>query len=754
MGYLDELNEVQRKAATAIHGPVMVIAGPGSGKTRVLTYRISHMIKERIDPFNILALTFTNKAAREMKERIHQLAGNEAKNLWMGTFHSIFARLLRYKAEKIGYTSNFTIYDTEDSKRLLKTILKEQNFDEKKYKPNVVFNRISSLKNSLISPEDYLKHPDLVADDEAAGRPEFGLAYSLYVKRCFKAGAMDFDDLLFQTWKLISLHPDVLYEFQHRFRYILIDEYQDTNYAQYTVTNMFAAVFQNICVVGDDAQSIYSFRGANIENILNFEKDYPELQTFRLEQNYRSSKVIVRAANEIIQKNRGQIPKTIWTDNAEGEKITLFETATDNEEGRKIVDYIFESAMQYQIKYKDFCILYRTNAQSRAFEEGLRKQNIPYKIFGGLSFYQRKEVKDLLAYLKVIINPRDEESLRRIINYPTRGIGNTSLNKMSIIANDNDVPIWDVLSAVQAAGITGRTKEKVQAFRIMIEHYQGRLEKEDAYEIAKDVAKQTGLLKLLHADKTVEGVSRFENLQELLNSIQEFVDSKKEQAAESELSDEEKIDFGLSAYLQEVTLMTTMDSEEEHQDYVSLMTIHSAKGLEFQNVCVVGLEEDLFPSFMASNSREDLEEERRLFYVAVSRAERRLVLSYAGTRYRFGRLHYTEPSRFIEDLPDGIINFKKAKKVVAKTPSQPSFNKVGAQLQRHKDNQYEHSPTANFKEDDANLLQIGNEVEHRRFGFGKVLTLEGETHNKMALIEFKKAGQKKIMLRFAKLRIL
>ena len=752
VSFLEELNEVQKQAAEAIEGPVMVIAGPGSGKTRVLTYRIAHMVHEGIDPFNILALTFTNKAAREMRERIERIVGGNARSLWMGTFHSVFARLLRYKAEKIGYPPDFTIYDTQDSQNLMKTIIKEQNLNDKIYKPNVVLNRISWAKNKLIGPVEYKKNVDFIADDEAASKPKMAMLYELYAKRCFKAGAMDFDDLLFKMWELISNNADILYEFQQRFRYILIDEYQDTNHAQYVITKMLAAMFENICVVGDDAQSIYSFRGANIQNILSFQEDYPDVKLYRLEQNYRSTKNIVKAANELITNNKMQIPKTIWTDNSKGKGLKYFQADSDGEEGRMVADHIFESAMQEKKKYSEFAVLYRTNAQSRSFEESLRKRNIPYRVYGGLSFYQRKEIKDLLAYLKITVNPHDEESLRRVINYPTRGIGKTTVEKLTVFANDNDVSIWTVIQSIENFGFASRTTNNLRAFAVMIESFAAMLEKKDAYELANHIANSTGLLKDLYNDKTVEGVSRYENIQELLNSIKEYTVTAEETPTEN--PDEQERDTSLSAYLQNVSLLTTQDDTGEIEDHVSLMTLHASKGLEFSNVYIGGVEEGLIPSALASYSREELEEERRLFYVGITRAKEQLVLSVAKTRYRFGKLTFGEESRFISEIPESIIeNPRKPERVRKAESDDLKFSTVVSNLKQVKKN-YQHKASSNFKADDPQDLQVGMQVEHQRFGFGKVVNMDGDSHNKIAHIFFEKAGNKKIMLRYAKLRIM
>ncbi|MEX0810641.1 MAG: UvrD-helicase domain-containing protein [Chitinophagales bacterium] len=760
MDYLKELNESQRKAVKHIEGPLMIIAGPGSGKTRVLTYRIAHLIEQGIDPFNILSLTFTNKAAREMRERIEQIKGMEARNIWMGTFHSVFARILRVESDRIGYPSNFSIYDTQDSRNLIKNIVKEQGLNDKLYKANIVQFRISNAKNSLIGPQAYQSNPDLTSEDESNGRPKIGKIYEIYAQRCFQSGAMDFDDLLMKTYELINKYPDILLKYQDKFRYILIDEYQDTNFAQYLITKTLADRFQNICVVGDDAQSIYSFRGANIQNILNFERDYPDLKVFKLEQNYRSSQQIVKAANEIISKNKNQLPKTIWTENQDGDRIKIRATVSDSEEGRQISAEIQDLRTHERIPASEFAILYRTNAQSRSFEEGLRRLNIPYKIYGGLSFYQRKEVKDLVAYLKLVVNPKDEESLRRVINYPKRGIGQTTVEKLTVIANEHGRSIWQVIENIQIYPLSSRVVNQISDFVNMIKSFQTMLKDKDAFELAMHIAKSTKLLQELGSDKTVEGLSRFENIQELLNGIKEF-------AEQDEVVQDEDLpsDRGLGAYLQNVSLLTDQDEKEGDEERVKLMTIHAAKGLEFENVFVVGMEENLFPSQMAMNSREELEEERRLFYVAATRAKQRLSLSYATTRYRFGDLQYQEPSRFLEDIPieltESIGRRPEVSTGIPRDIRNPwgSFES-GSREKRHvvkpqaaPPPKPKHQASSDFKPDDTAELQSGMEVEHMKFGFGKVLNVEGNGPNKIATIHFNGLGQKKVMLKFAKLKI-
>ena len=748
--YLEELNEEQRKAVLSTEGPSLIIAGAGSGKTRVLTYRIAHLMKaQQVDPFNILALTFTNKAASEMRHRIESIVGNEARNIWMGTFHSVFARILRIEGHHIGYPSNFTIYDTDDSKSLIKAIIKELNLDDKVYKPNVVYNRISGAKNRLISWREYQNNPLYQADDESALKPMMGKIYQVYVQRCIKAAAMDFDDLLFNTYILFRDHADVLNKYQQWFHYVLIDEFQDTNIAQYMITKKLAAVRENIAVVGDDAQSIYAFRGAEIHNILNLEKDYPELKIFKLEQNYRSTKNIVHAANTVIKKNRSQIPKKLWTGNPDGELLELIKANSDNEEGKLVASSIFETKVNHKVSNRDFAVLYRTNSQSRSIEEALRRMNIKYRIVGGLSFYQRKEIKDLLSYLRFSVNQNDEQALKRIINLPKRGVGPGTLNKIVVTAYENEVDLWDVIENTSNIG-TGRGVAGIQDFVALIKRFMIEIERKDAYEAASFIAKESGLLKELYEDKTVEGLSRYENVQELLNAIKEFVDNK------------ENTDKSLSAFLQEVALITSIDeADEDDNDKVTLMTIHMAKGLEFPFIFLVGMEEDLFPSQMMLSSRADLEEERRLFYVAMTRAMTKLTLSYAITRYRFGRLKSCEPSRFLDDIDPKFI--KVAKSAFPSINSNISSPNQGAglstgyvrMLQKPKQETIAktHVPSPDFKPSDTSNLAEGMMVEHPKFGFGKVLETDFDGANKKAKVKFDNFGVKTLLLTFAKLRI-
>ncbi len=770
VAYLDELNEPQRQAVLHKDGPVMIIAGAGSGKTKVITTRIAHLMSLGVDPFNILALTFTNKAAAEMKERIERiLGGTEARNLYIGTFHSVFARILRAEATKLGYPSNFTIYDTDDAKSVIKAIVNEFNLDDKQYKPNVVYNRISSAKNGLVGPAEYLHDSMLQQEDARSNRPQIGAIYDAYSKRCFKNGAMDFDDLLFKMYILLKNFPDALSKYQHKFKYIMIDEYQDTNTAQYAIIKLLGAMHENVCVVGDDAQSIYSFRGATIENILQFQKDYDEVKVVKLEQNYRSTKNILLVANEVIGNNLGQIEKKLFTDNAEGEKIKLVRTMTDNDEGKMVADAIQELKLRNHYFNKDFAILYRTNAQSRSFEEALRRMGIVYRIYGGMSFYQRKEVKDFIAYLRLVVNPKDEEAIKRVINYPARGIGKTTLDKIILIANNNDVPVWDIISNAAMHGFKSGTLENIDAFVTMIKMFQSELAKKNAYDLAVIVGKSTNIVKELFNDKTTEGLARYENVQELLNSIKEFTETP------MNVEDGEVGDKGMGSYLQQIVLLTDTDDEKENIDSVKLMTIHAAKGLEFPVVFVGGLEETLFPNAMSINSREELEEERRLFYVAITRAKSKLFLSYSNARYRFGQLQQNDPSRFIDEITEEYLDksfagntarnnsanewaqstaYEKMRrgfssgtnsKVPAKThyassPSRPTTK--------------EHTPSENFVASDISNLQAGQKVEHQKFGFGKVLKLEGAAHNPIATILFDNNGEKKIMLNYAKLRII
>jgi superfamily I DNA/RNA helicase len=859
--YLEELNPPQREAVEYLNGPLMIIAGAGSGKTKVLTTRIAHLMANGVDSFRILALTFTNKAAREMKERVEKiLANRESNNLYIGTFHSVFARILRTEATRVGYPSSFTIYDTDDAKSVLKTVINELHLDDKIYKPAVVYNRISSAKNALITAEEYAADYGLMQEDARANRPAISQIYSAYAKRCFKNGAMDFDDLLLQFYLILKHHPDALHKYQHKFSHIMIDEYQDTNPAQYEIVKLLGAAHENVCVVGDDAQSIYAFRGATIQNILLFRKDYDEVKVIKLEQNYRSTKNILQVANQVIGNNKGQIPKELWTDNHEGENIRLVRTMTDNDEGKFVADTIKEQKLRNHFFNRDFAILYRTNAQSRAFEESLRRMNIPYTIFGGISFYQRKEVKDYVAYLRVIVNPRDEEALKRIINYPVRGIGKTSLDKLILVANEQNIAVWEVLTRAAEFGFKSGTLEAIEQFVLMIRSFASMLQKSNAYDVAFHVGKQTGLVRELFNDKSTEGVQRYENVQELLNSIKEWVDDKQNRAQidddgvmleteegqgnsqsqgtsdegqgmrdegrgnsqsqgtsdegqgmrdegrgnsqgqgtsdegqEVESSDnqlEEPVparpmreDVLLGTYLQQITLLTDADNKDEHADTVKMMTIHAAKGLEFSCVFAVGLEEMLFPNAMSINTREELEEERRLFYVVITRAKQKLWISYANTRYKFGQVVQNDPSRFIGELPDDLLDksfagggFRNQSPGPSAsermrgwgagggtaTPQQkPYFNEAKKPAERPSylappaptSKPVLHQPSADFQASDTSELRAGQKVEHQKFGFGEVLKMEGAAHNPIATIKFDLNGEKKIMLNYAKLRI-
>ncbi len=638
--YLDQLNPEQKKAVEHIQGPLMVIAGAGSGKTRVLTYRIVHLLANNIQPFNILALTFTNKAAKEMRDRIEAIVGdNIASSLWMGTFHSVFSRILRIESDKLNYPQNFTIYDTDDAKSLIRGIIKELDLDKDIYKVSVILNRISSLKNNFITSENYANHTELIQTDKIAKRPDFERIYRIYDQRCIKASAMDFDDLLLNTYKLLNNFPEIILKYQNKFQFILIDEYQDTNHVQYLIIKKLAALNENICIVGDDAQSIYSFRGARIENILNFKNDYPDHKSYKLEQNYRSTSTIVETANSLIEYNENQIKKTVWTNNEEGEKIVVCKCGSDSDEGRLVANTIFEIKMREQVFAKDFAVLYRTNAQSRPIEEALRKQNIPYKIYGGLSFYQRKEIKDVLAYCRLAVNPNDEEAFKRIINYPSRGIGSTTLQKLIVLANENKISIWEVLNNLENFNhnINKGTTAKLNDFNTLIKSYISQKDNNDAYFLVEHIAKSSGVFHDLYNDKSPEGVSRFENIQELLNGLKDFCEN----------TDENRLEH----YMQDVALLTNQDNEKaEDFNKVTLMTVHAAKGLEFPYVFIVGLEQNLFPSMMAGDSQENLEEERRLFYVAITRAKKRLFLSHTSNRFKWGQYINCEPSRFLYEI--------------------------------------------------------------------------------------------------------
>lgn len=771
--FLDELNDAQRAPVLHKDGPLMVIAGAGSGKTRVLTYRIAHLMEQGVDSFNILALTFTNKAAREMKKRIATIVGNsEAKNLWMGTFHSVFAKLLRFDGDKLGFPSNFTIYDTQDSQRLIASIIKEMGLDKDIYKYKQVQNRISSYKNSLITVKAYFQNPELVEADAMAKRPRMGEIYQNYVDRCFKAGAMDFDDLLLRTNELLTRFPDVLMKYQDRFRYILVDEYQDTNHSQYLIVKALSDRYQNICVVGDDAQSIYSFRGANISNILNFQRDYDDVAVYRLEQNYRSTKNIVNAANSIIANNKNQLEKNVWTSNDDGGQIIIHRSVTDAEEGRYVAGSIFENKMQHQLQNGDFAVLYRTNSQSRAIEDALRKRDIPYRIYGGLSFYQRKEIKDVLAYLRLVINPKDEEALKRVINFPARGIGQTTIDRLVVAANQYGRSVFEVMEHLDKLNlnINAGTKRKLDDFVTMIKSFQIMNEGVDAFTLSEHVAKKTGLLLEFKKDGTPEGIAKMENIEELLNGIKDFVEGQKELVDAT---------GSLTEFLEDVALATDMDKEVGDDDRVALMTIHLAKGLEFPYVYVVGMEEDLFPSAMSMNTRSELEEERRLFYVALTRAEKQAYLTYTQNRYRWGKLIDAEPSRFLEEIDEkyvenltpvndgyryksminadifGEVDKSKLRQIKPKNGTPPSVQKPNEnQLRKLRKLKPElSSPSKVTHAIDVGLV-VGALVNHTRFGRGKIISIEGLGNDKKAEIQFDQGGVKKLLLRFAKLEVL
>jgi DNA helicase-2/ATP-dependent DNA helicase PcrA len=771
--YLENLNESQREAVVHKDGPMIIIAGAGSGKTRVLTYRIAHLMNQGIDPFNILSLTFTNKAAREMKDRIGTVVGySEAKNLWMGTFHSVFARILRSEGHHLGFPSNFTIYDTQDSVRLISSIIKEMALDKEIYKAKKVLSRISSFKNSLITVKAYYNDPELKEADKMARHPKMGEIYHQYVERCFKAGAMDFDDLLLRTNELLTRFPEVLAKYQDRFKYILVDEYQDTNHSQYLIVRALADRFQNICVVGDDSQSIYAFRGANIQNILNFQKNYDDVKIFKLEQNYRSSKNIVEAANSVIEKNKTKLDKEVWTENSEGSKVKVMRTVTEVKEGRFVANSIFDNKMNLQMQNSEFAVLYRTNAQSRAIEDALREKDIDYVIYGGLSFYQRKEIKDILSYLRLLINPNDEEALKRVINYPTRGIGATTMDKLSVAANHYKKSIFELLCSLNKIdlNLNSGTKTKLINFVTMIKHFQIEAQSKNAFEVIDFVVKQTRIVQDIEKDGTPEGVSKVENIQELLNAIKNFTEEQKEKEE----------DDSLAFFLEDAALASDLDKKaKDDSPKVSLMTIHLAKGLEFPYVYIVGLEENLFPSAMSMNTRSELEEERRLFYVALTRAEKQAYLCYSQNRYRWGKLVDCEPSRFLQEIDEKYLEYLTVK---APEPIQNKFinedifgsvpqNKIRFKkpiqrtpIKKNIASKIEFQPPKNLKKvsktsaTNSNLFDnnivVGNVVNHTKFGKGEVISLEGTGANQKAEIRFASVGVKKLLLQFAKLSII
>ncbi len=769
--YLAELNKVQRQAVEHIDGASMVIAGAGSGKTRVLTYKIVHLLRNNIPPYSILSLTFTNKAAREMKDRIAKIIGFEqTKNLWMGTFHSIFAKILRKEAEAIGFKSSFTIYDTIDSKSVIRGIVKDLNLDPKQYTANEIMGRISKSKNNLITHVNYANNTQLMNEDFNRKRPEISKIFTLYAKRCKKADAMDFDDILLFTNILFRDNPKILDKYRNRFQFILVDEYQDTNQAQYLIVKKLSEVRRRICIVGDDAQSIYAFRGAKIENIFNFKKDFPEHKLFKLEQNYRSTKNIVQAANSIIANNKRQIKKNTFSENETGAKIKISQVKNDRDEGNFVTENIQDLQFEFKYIFSDFAILYRTNAQSRIFEEGLRKNKIPYKIYGGTSFYQRKEIKDLLGYLRLTVNFKDDESLKRVLNYPRRGIGGTTQDKVIDYANKNSISIWDSLVNINniTINLNSRAKNSLIGFAHLINGFSSKLFKLNAYELTKEIASKSGILKDLFKDKTPEGISRHENVQELLNAIKDFTVNNEDE------------DISLSKFLEDVALLTNDDNEKDgDKNKVSLMTIHSAKGLEFKNVFIVGMEDGLFPSQFSATTPSELEEERRLFYVAVTRAEKNLMISHAELRYRWGQLNFSNPSRFLKEIGDQFVEHKSVgtdnffnqdpdsfennykKNTFAKKKHSNTYNNFVDENKALKpqNNKFKKIPkvtkksTNNKTYDKTTGIKIGNKVTHQRFGVGEVLQLVGDYPNTKATINFKNAGKKQLLLKFAKLKL-
>ncbi len=759
--YLDELNDVQRQAAMATEGPVLVIAGPGSGKTRVLTYRIAHLIEKGAAPWEILALTFTNKSAREMKERIGKVVGGKASDIWAGTFHSLFARILRVEATHIGYPSNFTIYDTDDTKSLIGQIIREMNLDKTVYQANAIKNRISSAKSSLITPKLYAQNAELLTQDKQAKMPLVSQIYAKYVARCKKAGAMDFDDLLFRLFELLQNHPDVVKKYRRKFRYVLVDEFQDTNTLQYAIVKklvQYPDSPRNICVVGDDAQSIYAFRGATIQNILDFERDFANhgIQTFKLEQNYRSTENIVMAANAVISHNRRQIQKKIWSHKGEGQKIRILREMDDTSEGRRVADTIVEQKNRFHLRNEDIAILYRTNAQSRIFEEYLRRFNLPYRVYGGLSFYQRKEVKDLIAYLRLVVNPADEEAFRRSINNPKRGIGGTSVDKVVALAAQQGLSLFEALKHV---ALPRRTRHAADGFIELIEKASAQVDTANAYELAETIARKSGLADQMRNDTSMEGMGRQENFQALLDGIKSFVE-------EDTLIDTDTLpDKTLASYLQNIALLTDFDSNEEknNTDVITLMSVHAAKGLEFKSVFVVGLEEKLFPSFMSMDTVEGMDEERRLFYVAITRAEQFLTLSYTNTRYRYGKMVMNEPSRFLAEVPAEAVEsttYSRRSEASEYDPLERQRARVsGITPVRQRGTARFSKPVvdpASFKPSPVEEIEVGRNVLHLKFGEGRVTKLDGGADNRIATIHFSNLAQpeKRIMLRFAKLQLL
>ncbi|HHB77635.1 MAG TPA: ATP-dependent DNA helicase [Saprospiraceae bacterium] len=746
MGYLDELNDVQKAAVTTIDGPILVIAGPGSGKTRVLTYRIAYLLEQGVSPWNILSLTFTNKAAREMKERIENVVGDKVKNVWAGTFHSIFARILRYHADKLGYPKDFVIYDAQDSKNVIKAIVSEMSLDPKIYAPNAIAARISSAKTNLIAPSKYELHADLMEEDRAARRPYFYQIYKQYMARNHRSGAMDFDDLLYFLYWLFRKEKEVLLEYRNKFKYVLVDEFQDTNFLQYSILKQLVHYEKspaNICVVGDDAQSIYAFRGATIDNIFGYEKDFKNVKTFKLEQNYRSTNYIVQAANEIISYNSRQIKKDIWTDKMEGNKIKLIKTSSDAEEAKRVVDTILEQKNRNHLKNSEIAILYRTNAQSRVFEEYFRRYDIAYRIYGGLSFYQRKEVKDLVAYLKLTINPKDGEAFRRVVNYPKRGIGKSSLDKLAKYANEQELSLWE---AIDNAPLPARAKDALLKFKVLIKGFQKKMDTIQPSDLARFIFNASGLRPILIADNTPEGVGRIDNINSLLDGIKAY---EEEDSVVVVQEDEEA--KTLTGWLQNISLLTDADKENESSDVVTLMSVHAAKGLEFKSVFVTGMEEKLFPSFMSMESKESMDEERRLFYVAVTRAEQYLTLTYAESRYKFGQMTYNAPSRFLEEISSDILESN-----VVERPTRPTSTVQGAFKPYLPKKKLPKRRIPNFKPSSVEEIKKGATVMHEFFGKGKVLQIDGTNDKKVATVYFKdmEKPERRLMLRFAKLQVL
>ena len=747
---INSLNDSQKKAALKIDGPIIIVAGAGSGKTRVLTFRIAYLISQGIDPFSILSLTFTNKAAKEMKKRVGELVNeSESRNIWMGTFHSIFAKILRIEADKLGYTSSFTIYDTQDSDRLISSIIKEMGLSKDSYKPKQIRNRISTLKNNLITVESYESDFELKEYDEIAKRPLFGKIYLEYTKRCFKSNSMDFDDLLVKTNELLNKFPETLAKYQDRFRYILVDEYQDTNHSQYLIVKMLADKYHNICVVGDDSQSIYSFRGANINNILNFQKDYEEVEVFKLEQNYRSTKNIVKAANSLINHNKFKLEKTIWTNNEEGEKVIIRKCFSDNDEGKYVAKSILENVEKNKSKYSSFAILYRTNAQSRIIEESFRKNNIPYKIYGGVSFYQRKEIKDILAYLRLTINSNDEESLKRIINFPPRGIGNTTIDKLIVASKTYDLSIYDVIiEKINFIKINTGTKDKIFDFVNMIEGFKTMVKNYDAFELASQITKRIGIVKFYENEGTAEGINRIQNIEELLNGVKNFIDEK------NKLNEP----VLLVNFLEEVAMATDFEVQDSSEiDSVSLMTVHLSKGLEFPCVCIIGMEENLFPSSMSLDSREGLEEERRLFYVALTRAEKKAILTFTNNRYRWGKVIESEESRFIDELDSSFVKYDKNNynegSLLLTNPT-IKYKSIKNKFRKLENSEFTNNEINNNQISEIEKFKINTIVKHSIFGKGIIKSIDGQKQDSRAKIYFYEKGEKNLLLKYAKLQII